>query len=290
MTGRLLAISDIHVRHQENRDVVDALRPTSEQDWLIVAGDVADTVDDVEWALGVLARRFARVVWVPGNHDLWATTGCPERGEERYRLLVRRCRNLGVLTPEDDYPVWHGPGGPVRVAPLFLLYDYTFRQAGTTKDAALDAAYRAGVVLTDEKLLDPAPYPSREAWCAARVTATEHRLACAGPGPPFVLVNHWPLHRAPTAVLRHQEMAMWCGTARTADWHSRFDVAAVVYGHLHLPRTTTIDGVRFEEVSLGYPADWSQSWHPHHPPAGARVPVGPLRTILPHSAERDIRW
>jgi predicted phosphodiesterase len=31
---------------------------------------------------------------------------------------------------------------------------------------------------------------------------------------------------------------------------------AVVYGHLHIPRTTWHDGVRFEEASLGYPREW----------------------------------
>jgi hypothetical protein len=50
----------------------------------------------------------------------------------------------------------------------------------------------------------------------------------------------------------------WCGTARTADWHKRFNAAVVVYGHLHIPRTTYHDGVRFEEVSLGYPREWSK--------------------------------
>jgi hypothetical protein len=49
---------------------------------------------------------------------------------------------------------------------------------------------------------------------------------------------------------------MWCGTRLTDDWHRRFDVAVVVYGHLHIPRTTWRDGVRFEEVSLGNPREW----------------------------------
>ncbi len=30
----------------------------------------------------------------------------------------------------------------------------------------------------------------------------------------------------------------------------------MVYGHLHIPRTTFEDGTRFEEVSLGYPREW----------------------------------
>jgi hypothetical protein len=73
---------------------------------------------------------------------------------------------------------------------------------------------------------------------------------------PLVLINHWPLLREPTRILTHQVFAQWCGTELTADWHVSLDVTAVVYGHLHVPRTTFHDGVRFEEVSIGYPHVW----------------------------------
>jgi 3',5'-cyclic AMP phosphodiesterase CpdA len=117
-------------------------------------------------------------------------------------------------------------------------------------------AHQTGVVCTDEYLLHPDPYPTREDWCRARVAATEQRLAACDPSVPLVLVNHWPLLRAPTRVLRYPEFAQWCGTELTADWHRRFSVAAVVYGHLHIPRTTRHDGVPHLEVSLGYPREW----------------------------------
>jgi hypothetical protein len=58
------------------------------------------------------------------------------------------------------------------------------------------------------------------------------------------------------AALRHPEFAPWCGTELTARWHRLFPAIAVVYGHLHIPRTTTYDDVRFEEVSVGYPRQW----------------------------------
>lgn len=273
-SGRLLAISDLHVRYPENRAIVDALRPTSEQDWLLVAGDVADLADDVEWALRLLASRFARVVWTPGNHELWTLPRDPVqwRGVRRYHHLVEMARRLGVVTPEDPYPVWHGPDGPVTVAPLLVLYDYTFRPDGSNTTAeALQRAYQAGVVCTDEALLHVDGYPSIEAWCQDRVAETERRLAACDPTAPLVLVNHYPLVREPTRVLRYPEFALWCGTTATADWHLRFPTAAVVYGHLHIPRTTWHGGVRFEEVSLGYPREWRRR---------SALP-GQLRQILP---------
>ncbi|GLW10992.1 metallophosphoesterase [Microtetraspora sp. NBRC 13810] len=271
----LLAISDLHIGYPENRQILEGLRPRSADDWLLVAGDVAEQVADVAWALELLAGRFAKVVWAPGNHELWThpRDAVTLRGVERYEHLVQTCRDRGVVTPEDPYPTWTGPGGPVTVAPLLVLYDYTFRVDGvTTKEQALELAYDKGVVCTDERFLHPDPYPSRDAWCEARIAETERRLAERPAGVPTVLVNHYPLVRDPTRILRYPEFAIWCGTERTADWHVRFDAAAVVYGHLHIPRTTWHDGVRFEEVSLGYPREWRPR----------PTPPGVLRQILPH--------
>jgi 3',5'-cyclic AMP phosphodiesterase CpdA len=273
----LLAISDLHVNHAENREAVQRLRPRAEGDWLIVGGDVGESLADVEWALELLAGRFARVIWTPGNHELLTPRDAPgePRGEARYLRLVELCRRLGVLTPEDPYPLWEGEGGPALVAPLFLLYDYSFgAELAATREEALRKAYEAGVVCVDEFLLHPDPHPSREAWCAARVRATEARLAARPAGVATVLVNHFPLIEAPTRILRHPEFAQWCGTVRTADWHRRFEATAVVYGHLHIPVTTWHDGVRFEEVSLGYPREWvGREW-------ARPVP----RAILPEAA------
>ncbi|HEV3095421.1 MAG TPA: metallophosphoesterase [Solirubrobacteraceae bacterium] len=272
--GRLLAVSDLHVTHPENREIVSRLRPESEADWLIVCGDVSETLADVEWALGLLRERFAQVLWTPGNHELWTLPDEEPklRGERRYLRLVEMCRSLGVLTPEDPYPVWQGAGGPLTVAPLFVLYDYSFgRNIAPTMQEALALAHRAGVVCSDEFLLHPDPYASRAAWCHARVRQTEARLDHCDADAPIVMVNHFPLLDQPTRVLFHPEFAQWCGTSLTADWHCRFKTAAVVYGHLHIPRTTWHDGVRFEEVSLGYPREWQR--RPSH--------GGCLRRIMP---------
>jgi 3',5'-cyclic AMP phosphodiesterase CpdA len=257
--GTLFAVSDLHVAYAENRRVVDALQPVSDDDWLIVAGDVGELFAETTATLELLSKRFAKVIWAPGNHELWTHPQDPVRlrGEFRYTSLVEACRAMGVVTPEDEYEVWRGSGGPVIVAPLFLLYDYSFLAPGTrTKEESLRYAHETGVVCTDEMLLHPDPYPSREAWCRARVDRTERRLEACDPALRTVLVSHWPLVRQPTQVLRYPEFAQWCGTDRTADWHVRFRADVAVYGHLHIPRTTHYDGVRFEEVSLGYPREW----------------------------------
>ncbi|MGW4951642.1 hypothetical protein [Streptomyces parvulus] len=182
--GRLWAVGDLHVGYEENRAVVERTRPGSDDDRLLVAGVVAETVAGIRWALSTLAGRFRRVVRIPGDHELWTHPRDPValRGVARYEHLFETCREPGVTTPEDSWPVWEGEGGP----------------------------------------------------------------------------------------------AVWCGTGRTVEWHRRFRVATMVYGHLHIPRTTWHEGVRFGEVPVGCPREWRRRTGP---------PGRPRRILPPPSPE-----
>ncbi|HEX6244262.1 MAG TPA: metallophosphoesterase [Polyangiales bacterium] len=254
---RLLALSDLHVEHGQNREGLEALAPHPD-DWLILGGDVSDSLAGLAWTLDTLGPKFARLLWVPGNHELWTGTAAGEqaRGVARYQQLVDVCRARGVLTPEDEYVEWPGEQ-PLRIALLFLLYDYTFAPDDHNgRQLALAWAAEQGIRAVDEVRLHPDPYPSREAWCAARVTDTEARLARAAATHELVLVNHWPLREDVLRLGGVPRYSPWCGTQATRDWHARFRAVACVHGHSHVRASDMRDGVRFEEVSLGYPAHW----------------------------------
>lgn len=278
---RLLALSDLHLRYAETRQALAALRD-HQDDWLIVAGDVGETEEHLRFAWETLAPRFARLLWVPGNHDLWTVPEGGPRGEERYRRFVDICRDHGVLTPEDPWARWPGPGPAATIALLFTLYDYSFRPDEVPAERAVEWAMEERILCADERVLHPDPHPSRAAWCAARCRVAEERLAAAAAEGPTVLVNHWPLRRDLLTLRRIPRFSIWCGTRRSEDWHTRFAAAAVVYGHLHVRRTTFRDGVRCEEVSLGYPRDWDV----------ARGIEPYLRQVLPEpgGVEEGFRW
>ena len=114
------------------------------------------------------------------------------------------------------------------------------------------------MLCTDEHLLHPDPHPSIPAWCAARLAVTERRLDQVDPAARIVLVSHFPLDERLLKLWLVPRFSIWCGTRKTRDWHRRYPVDVVVYGHTHRRATDWLDGVRFEEVSLGYPRDWSQ--------------------------------
>jgi hypothetical protein len=174
----------------------------------------------------------------------------------RYERLIAICRSYNVLTPEDPYPVIQLGNGPIRIAPLFLLYDYSFRPDHIPSQRAVDWAKEGGIICTDEILLHPDPFPSRAEWCHARCDLTQSRLQQCMDGLPTILINHFPMREDLAQLPRIPRFSIWCGTRRTEDWHLRFNARVVVSGHLHIRSTRYRDGVRFEEVSFGYPHQW----------------------------------
>src|SRR5262245_6337994 len=135
---KLYAISDLHLGFARNREAFAALSDHPD-DWLILGGDVGETREHLEIALRIATPRFAKVLWVPGNHDLWTVprSAGAARGETKYRELVEVCRSFGVLTPEDAFVVWPGAPEPHTIALLFLLYDYSFRPDHVSAEGAV---------------------------------------------------------------------------------------------------------------------------------------------------------
>jgi 3',5'-cyclic AMP phosphodiesterase CpdA len=260
MSPKLWAISDLHVGYDENRRAVQAL-PSYPDDWLIIAGDTGETPAHLDFVLRTLQPRFAQLFWAPGNHDLWTPRNLPseKRGVAHYERLVALCRKYGVLTPEDPYAKWPGDGPTRAIVPTFLLFDYSYRPARVSRADAVEWAAASGVRSADEELLAPDPYPRCDEWCAARVEATEARLAALPEDVKLIVANHFPLRQDLAVLPRIPRFSIWCGTTKTNDWHRRFNIEAAVYGHLHLRSSKVIDGTRFDEVSLGYPKQWNQS-------------------------------
>ncbi|KIW96002.1 uncharacterized protein Z519_03068 [Cladophialophora bantiana CBS 173.52] len=267
---KLYAISDLHLSYKHNREALYELKPHLD-DSLIICGDVGEKIEHLHEAFKITTKLFKQVFWVPGNHELYTLPGHRShaeghedddldeelRGDFKYQECLRVANEYGVITPEDEYVKWEGEGGPCIICPLFTLYDYSFRPDDVSREDALDWAMEDNIVATDEALLHPDPYESRDLWCQELVSKAEERLeATSRRGIPLVLVNHWPLRQDTITIPMIPRFSLWCGTKKTEDWHTRFNAKVVVTGHLHVRRTDWRDGVRFEEVSLGYPKQW----------------------------------
>jgi len=123
---RVFVTSDIHVDTNGNLDAwCKRFSSTAfAEDVLIVAGDVGDTLNAVKQGLKALRSKFARVFFVPGNHDLWVRPGledasCVDSICKLFQLFAA-CDALDV----DVAPAVVAQG--ITIAPLLSWYDCTF--------------------------------------------------------------------------------------------------------------------------------------------------------------------
>ncbi|KAI1332998.1 metallophosphoesterase-like protein [Xylariaceae sp. FL0255] len=290
---KLYALGDLHLGYEFNKKALEDITHHPD-DGLILAGDVGEKPDHLELAFAIAKNNFKEVFWCPGNHELYTMPPRDQpRGEGKYEECVAIARKHGVHTPEDDFFLWEGEGGPVLIAPIFTLYDYSFRPADVTREGAVKWAEENDTVATDEFILHTDPHPTKDAWCEILVKKFEKKLSDAvgaHPGIPLVIINHWPLREDLVFIPRVPRFSLWCGTKATEDWHTRFNAKVVVSGHLHVRRTDWKDHVRFEETSLGYPKQWEDA----REKAGKNI-NDMMREILPGpeppiSGTADTQW
>jgi predicted phosphodiesterase len=277
---RIFAMSDLHLNYASNTCALKEL-PFYPEDALLLVGDIGESLAELQLALELCSARFARVAWVPGNHELYSLASADRhlRGVAKYAACVALCRQFGVLTPEDPFPVWETETESFTIAPLFVLYDYSFRPPEVAAKDVVTWAAADGVYCNDERYLHPEPYKSRQDWCAARCALSLERLEAALHSPHrLIIMNHHPLRQDLVRIPRIPRLSPWCGTKVTEDWHKRFRAAVVVSGHLHVRATDWRDGVRFEEVSIGSPRDWRTE----------RGLAAYLRPILPAASDLPV--
>lgn len=117
---RIFAVSDLHVDYDENRRWLHNL---SEQDYqddvLIVAGDVSDLLLPLAESFDALKRRFAEVMFVPGNHELWVHRNGTGDSLEKFDRIKKVAAEHGIRTE----PVHRGL---LSIVPLLGWYDYSF--------------------------------------------------------------------------------------------------------------------------------------------------------------------
>ncbi len=123
MKRRVFAISDVHLDYAVNQQWLHGLSLQEFQhDVLILAGDISDAPKLQEMCFRELARRFYRVLFVPGNHDLWVKRFPCEGGSlKKFEVVQALAHSYGLLTKP-----W--TEGELTIVPLLSWYDYSFGQ------------------------------------------------------------------------------------------------------------------------------------------------------------------
>jgi len=238
---RIFALSDIHVEYDGNAAWVSAMsRADYRDDVLILAGDVAGTLPLLQRCVDAFAQRFARVLFVPGNHDLWVIRDAQRMDSlEKFAKVSAAIENCGASMQPFT-------AGTLSIVPLQGWYDYSFGEP-TEQLKAVWMDYRA------------CRWP--EGWQAADIAAHFLRMnttSLDSLARKVITFSHF-LPRIdlmpPYIPLEHRLVYPVLGSTGLDDQLRQLGSVLHVYGHSHVNRDVTIDGVTYINNAFGYPAE-----------------------------------
>jgi predicted phosphodiesterase len=236
---RLFATADLHADFADNWTWLRQVAPDRDAG-LIIAGDIAHRMDVVEATLRLLQQKFARLFFVPGNHDLWVKPGAGD-SLQKFTELVALCDRIDVATrPEICAGTW--------VLPLFSWYDTAF--VGGQPQALPKGWADQRYCLWPETVGAPDRY-----------FAGLNRTRLAKQTGPVVSFSHF-MPRADllpdASVLRFKQLPRVAGSALIESQLRQADSILHFFGHTHIPCDREISDVRYIQHGLGYPRERRQ--------------------------------
>jgi predicted phosphodiesterase len=239
---RVFALSDIHVDYAVNaRWISDLSTADYTEDLLILAGDVTDVLASLEWCLGLLAARFHKVLFVPGNHDLWVSRdNVPGTSLEKFDKVAAAAAAAGVsMAP------LHGRG--VSIYPLLGWYDHSFGEP-SSRLRALWMDYRT--------CRWPEGFDDRRvASHLASLNEAHIPVSTEPDGRKVITFSHFVPRRdlVPPGYRLGDFLQPVLGSEQLEHQLRRCRSSLHIFGHHHINRNVQIDGVTYINNAYGYP-------------------------------------
>jgi Icc-related predicted phosphoesterase len=238
---RIFATSDIHVDYEANASWVANLSTADfRDDVLILAGDISDSLRLLGWCLGAFSERFKKVFFVPGNHDLWVVRDSQDKNSfDKFRDVMAVARSSGACTESLRMR-------RVSIVPLLGWYDYSFGDPSEElKSVWMDyhaCRWPAGFGV-----------PAISAHFAAL-----NRGCDVVEGDKIITFSHFlpRIDLMPAQIPKDQQkLYPVLGTIRLEEQLRRINPSIHVYGHSHVNRRVSKQGVAYINNAFGYPRE-----------------------------------
>lgn len=238
---RVFALSDIHVDYDVNARWVSSLSSSEyRDDVLILAGDVTDTLSLLGSTLRAFVGRFRKVLFVPGNHELWVIR------DEKHKGSLQKFAEVRAVVSDCGASLEPYRTGTLSVVPLLSWYDYSFGKPS----AELRSIWMDFVACRWPNDYD-APH------VAAYFMALNDGLGCEA-GRTLITFSHFlpRIDLMPNSIpLHRRELYPVLGSASLDRRLRELGSSMHVYGHSHVNRNVEIDGVRYVNNAFGYPQE-----------------------------------
>jgi Icc-related predicted phosphoesterase len=235
---RIFAVSDLHVDYEPNALWVKQLSLVDYQnDVLIVAGDLSDQAERLQACLETLARRFRRVLFVPGNHDLWVRR---EPGLDSFGKFERIRAQVTALGASME--VFHH--GQLSIVPLLGWYDDSF---------GVPSEELRQVWMDFRACRWPEGYTSRD---VAQAFMAMNRYRRQSADEVIVSFSHFlpRIDVMPSRIpLDKRYIYPILGSSALGEQVKALHPVVHVYGHSHVNRRVTLDGITYVNNAFAYP-------------------------------------
>jgi 3',5'-cyclic AMP phosphodiesterase CpdA len=238
---RVFALSDLHIDYESNAKWVGGLSTADyRDDVLILAGDVTDLLRSLDWCLRSLVARFRKVLFVPGNHELWVA-------RERFaKTSLQKFYDVAAVVEACGASMQAFRTGSVSIFPLLGWYDYSFGEP-SEELKSLWTDYHA--------CLWPQGFDMPR--IAAHFTALNTKQVAARGGTVITFSHFLPrLDLVPWYVpAERRVLDPVLGATCLEDQLRSLNPSIHVYGHSHINRNVEIDGVSYVNNAFGYPRE-----------------------------------
>ncbi len=117
---KIFAISDLHIDFSENEKWLYNLSKSDyREDILILAGDISDKILQLKKAFKFLSNIFYKVLFVPGNHDLWVQRTKVKNSFDKLKIIKHISESNGILMGPLELD-------ELQIIPLYAWYDFSF--------------------------------------------------------------------------------------------------------------------------------------------------------------------
>jgi predicted phosphodiesterase len=239
---RVFALSDIHVDYEVNAQwIANVSTADYRDDVLILAGDVTHVLRLLAWCLSIVVARFKKVLFVPGNHDLWVVR------EGLKKTSLQKLQEVSAVVESSGASMQSFREGSVSIIPLFGWYDYSFGEP-SAELKAMWMDYSA------------CRWPSgfREKDIAAHFAALNNHKPVSAIGEKVITFSHFlpRIDLMPEFIPAAKRLLYpVLGTTRLERQLRLLNPSIHIYGHSHVNRNVKIDGVTYINNAFGYPSE-----------------------------------